>query len=135
MSNVAAHSSTNGSPANRARNGSFGEISDNDEIVNAPKRRRRSRMSKATRAIIKIARSSQSGEAKRVIGAPHPPLRGTFSPGRRRSVSESPLPPGEGGRRPREGHASRRHLLDLGRNQFERFALQCAQISRPRSPR
>ena len=37
INSAAAHSSTKGSPANLARNGSFGDTSDIDETVNAPK--------------------------------------------------------------------------------------------------
>ena len=43
------------------------------------------------------------GERRRIEAPddPHPPLRGTFSPGEK--AEKSPLPPGEGGRRPGEG--------------------------------
>src|SRR5262249_59195079 len=75
ISSEADHSRTNGRPANRAPGGSFGETSVSDGIVNAPKRRRRSRMSSAMRAAISRAARSHSGDAKWVIPY-HPPPEG-----------------------------------------------------------
>src|SRR5438552_4993061 len=106
-------------------------------------------MSSAMRAMISRAPRSQRGEAKVVIAAPHPPLRGTFSQGRRLSVSKlrgtlsrrekgvdqpEPSPLGRGWRGV-PGEGSRRRLLALLRNQLQRSPLQRAQITRPWAPR